>query len=212
MTPKTRSSLIRLSGTLAAAFSLTVGTQAAVVLTINVQDPSHVTFTAVANNSAITASQATDFSAGIALLGFFTSNQNIPELTPLSISGNWTGRGATGAYKAAVTYSYAAQDGVVIPGRDVSIFFAPSGGGGTQNFVTGTVPFTGESSANMTAFASGLPLAGASGSLISGYLSTQGGVIGQWSVVPEPAETTVTVGALISAFALARRSRKSLSK
>lgn len=207
-----KSSTLRLGCCLASAFSLTLGAQAAVVLTINVQNPAHVTFTAVANNSAITANAATDFSAGIALLGFFTSDQNIVEASPLSISGNWIGRGATGGYNAAVTYSYAAQDGVVIPGKDVSIYFNPSGGGGTQNFVTSAAPFTGTSFADMSAFASGLPLAGTSGSLISGYLSTQGGVIGQWSVVPEPGETTLAVGSLVGAFALLRRSRKSVSK
>lgn len=211
MTPKTRSSLIRLSGTLAAAFSLTVGTQAAVVLTINVQDPSHVTFTAVANNSAITASQATDFSRGISLLGFFTSTQTITT-SPLAISGNWIGRNATLAYNEAVTYVYSAGNGDVVPGKDLSIYYNVSGQGGTQSFVTTAAPFTGISSANMTAFASGLPLAGTTGSLIVGWNPGHGGEIGQWSVVPEPAETTVAVGALIGAFALARRSRKSLSK
>jgi hypothetical protein len=205
-----KSSLIRLSGCLTTAFSLTVGAQAAIVLTINVQDPSHVTFTAVASNSAITRDLATDFSGGISLLGFFTVNQTILSAAPLAISGNWKGRNATLAYNETVTYDYSAQTGDVVAGKDLSIY--NSGGGGTQSFVTSAPPFTGISSANMTAFASGLPLAGSSGSLISGFQSTQGGVIGQWSVVPEPAETTVAVGALIGAFALVRRSRKSISK
>jgi hypothetical protein len=206
------SSLIRLSGGLAAAFSLTVAARAAVVLTINVQDPSHVTFAAVANNSAINGTLVADFNGGISLLGFFTADQSILTASPLAISGSWIGRSASFGYNEAVTYNYATQDGVVVAGKDLSIYYNVLNQGGNQDFSTSAAPFTGVSSANMTAFASGLPLAGTTGPLILGFLSSQGGEIGQWSVVPEPAETTVAVGALVGAFALLRRSRKSVSK
>ena len=187
------------------AISTSLPTLGAVVLIINVQDPSHVTFTATSNNSAITGNFNVDFDAGITLEGFFTVAQNITAATPVSISGNWTGRNAVFSYNEAVTFIY--PNPAVQAGRDVSIYYNQTVAN-QQQFVTSAPPFSGSSSANLAAYTAALPLAGASGNLDAAF---NGAPIGSWSVVPEPSETAFAVGLGVGAFALVRRFRSATS-
>jgi hypothetical protein len=186
---------------LGAAATTSVTSFGAVVLTINVQDPSHVTFTAVANNSAITADVLVNYDGGITIKNFFTPAQTILLGSPLAISGNLTGRNAGLAYTAAVTFVFPAPTPVT--GQDLSIYYNGASGN-LQQFSTTAAPFTGSSSANLSTFAAGLPVAGGSGDV---YSSFNGSIIGQWNAVPEPSETMGAIGMGLIAFACIRRAR-----
>ena len=171
----------------------------AVVLTINVQDPSHVTFTAVANNSANAANVNMDYNGGITLLGFFTTDESI---SGLAIAGNWSGRNAGVSYNETVTFVY--PNSAAVPGKDLSIYYNVLNPALQAQFVTSAPPFSGSGSANMATYSAGLPTAGTSGNV---YYSFNGALLGQWNAVPEPAETMGAIGAGLIAFAWIRRTR-----
>ncbi len=179
---------------------------ASAVLLINVSDPSNVTFSAVANNSAITGTSRVDYSDGITLDNFFTSNQSILLGNPLAISGNLTAAGTALSYNETVTFSYGNPNPV--PGVDLSIYYNTITPGANQTFVTTAPPFTGVGSADMSPYASALPAHGASGSVLMSY---QGGlVIGEWQAiaVPEPEEYAAAAGAGLALLIAYKKFRK----
>lgn len=172
---------------------------AALVLTIDISNPSSTIITAVANNSQITGDLAVDFSGGISFVAFFSANEDITVDDALQITGNWTARGTTSAYSEMVTFNYGNFQ--VVSGRDLSIYNLT--GTDDQNFLTTAAPFTGSSTVDFSPFVN-LPAAGTTGNVYSGYQSSQGGVIGQWVVIPEPSSLLIAATGLIG---LVRRRR-----
>jgi hypothetical protein len=181
--------------------SVTASSQAATVITINIANPAAVVITGMAHNSLITKDLTVNFLGGISLRSFFTANESITEANPLSITGNWTASGTTASYSEMVTFAF--DNPTVVPGVDLSIYNAAAPNTDDQNFTTSSAPFTGSSIVNMSAFTH-LPAVGATGNVNSGFLTSQGGVIGTWVVIPEP--STALLG-LMGAFSLLRRRR-----
>lgn len=173
--------------------------QGAIVLTINIANPSAVVITGVANNSQITASGPVDFGGGISLRNFFTQNETITN-TPAAITGTWTPRGTSTTFNEMVTFAFGSPD--VVPGVDLSVYNTVLNSG-TISLSDSAAPFTGSSTVNLAAY-NQLPAVGATGDINLGYLGTQGGVIGQWQVIPEP--SSAIIGAL-GAVGLLRRRR-----
>lgn len=175
--------------------------QAAVVLTINIANPSAVVITSVANNSLATAILTVNFDGGISFRNFFTANESITLANPLEINGNWTALGASASYNEMVTFAF--NNSAVVPGVDLSIYNVDTPPQDDQNFVSSAAPFTGSSTVNMSTFTH-LPAVGTTGAVHVGFLASQGGVIGSWEVIPEP--STALLG-LIGSLGLLRRRR-----
>lgn len=174
---------------------------AALVLTINISNPSSTIITVVANNSQITKDLDVNFNGGISFVSFFTANENITAASPVGINGTWTGSGTTSPYNEMVTFNYG--NAAVVPGRDLSIYNVDAPNGDTQNFTTSTAPFTGSSTVNLSSFTN-LPAVGTTGNVYIGYQSSHGGIIGQWQIIPEPSSLLIASAGLIG---LLRRRR-----
>ena len=174
---------------------------AALVLTIDISNPSSTIITAVANNSQITKDLAVNFLGGISFVAFFDAIEDITVDDALQITGNWTARGTTSAYSEMVTFNYGNFQ--VVPGRDLSIYNLNASGSDDQNFLNTAAPFTGSSTVDFSSFAS-LPAAGTTGDVYSGYQGSHGGVIGQWVVIPEPSSLLIAATGLVG---LMRRRR-----
>jgi len=175
--------------------------QGALVLTINIANPSAVVITGVANNSLVAKDLGVNFLGGISLRSFFTADESIAEASPLSITGSWKAIGAIASFNEMVTFAF--DNAAVVPGVDLSIYNGAAPNSDDQNFVTTAAPFTGSSTVNMSAFTH-LPAVGATGNVNSGFLASQGGVIGTWVVIPEP--STALLG-LLGTVGLLRRRR-----
>ncbi|MEY3896812.1 MAG: hypothetical protein RLZZ214_2332 [Verrucomicrobiota bacterium] len=180
---------------------VTASSEAALVITINIANPAAVVITSVANNSLVAKDLTVNFDGGISFRNFFTANESITTANPLAISGTWTARGASASYNEMVTFAF--NNAAVVPGVDLSIYNVAAVNSDDQNFTTTAAPFSGSSSVNMSAFTH-LPAVGATGSVNSGFLSTQGGSIGTWVVVPEPSSAVL---GLIGSLSLIRRRR-----
>lgn len=173
----------------------------AVVLTIDISNPSAVVITAIPNPSLIDKSLAVNYSGGISFLNFFTANESIVS-SPLAITGNWKANGTSASYTEMVTFVYEHADPV--PGVDLSIYNLAAGYSEMQSFSTSLFAFTGSSIVNFTGLTH-LPAIGTTGNVMLGYQSDQGGSIGEWKVIPEP--SAVLLGALgtIGALGMLRR-------
>lgn len=174
---------------------------AALVLTINISNPSSTIITVVPNNSQITGNLNVNFDGGISLVAFFSANESITVADPLGINGTWTARGTSSAYNEMVTFNYG--NSAVVPGRDLSIYNVDALNGDTQKFLSSAAPFTGTSTVNFSSFAN-LPAVGTTGNVNIGYQNSHGGVIGQWVVVPEPSSLLIASVGLVG---LLRRRR-----
>jgi hypothetical protein len=167
---------------------------AALVLTINIANPSSTIITAVANNSQITADLEVNFLGGISFVSFFTANEDITVADPVGISGTWTGGGAAVAYDEMVTFNYG--NPAVVAARDLSIYNVGAGNSLRQFFSTSTTAFTGSSTLDLSSFTN-LPAVGTTGNVYIGYESDHGGIIGQWQVIPEPSSLLIASAGLV---------------
>lgn len=168
---------------------------AQVLLTVDISDPSAVTFTATglapsANDNTVSGT------IGFTLLGFLTSADDLLSTSGL---GDLEAPGMTSAYDAFAALDYAG--GVFDPGVDINLW----GGSGVQNFSTGAPAFTGTFTIDLTAIASLLPSAGHSGTIQVGDGSETGAVIGQYQVVPEPSAVLLTTLACGTVLIFRRR-------
>lgn len=191
-----RQSLLALSSLFLAAGSAS----AAVVVTIDISNPAAVVITTTSANSAINGTQPVNFSAGISFLNFFTQNESMLAENP--ISGNWTAAGTGTSYNRMVTFVY--EDPDIAPGVDLSIYNLQAALSNNQVFSTSQAAFTGSSVVDLSAFTH-LPAVGTVGSVNLGFKSSQGGTIGQWQVVPEPASCGLAVLGAMAAFLRRRR-------
>jgi len=175
---------------------------AAVVVTIDISNPAATVITALPVNSAINGDLYVNFNGGISFLNFFTADESITVAAPLGIAGTWTAAGTASSYNEMVTFDYGSAD--VVPGVDLSIYNSLVSNADDQNFTTATFAFTGSSTVNLSGFAN-LPAAGTTGSVNLGYMSSQGGSIGQWQVIPEPASCGLAALGAVAAFLRRRR-------
>jgi hypothetical protein len=177
--------------------------QAAVLITVDVSDPTAVTFTATGS-----ASQVEDSSSsvrnGIDLLAFFSSEPSyaygevLGNLTPPSERGvsynNWSIDGDRSGNNR-VHLNLLGWTGAVYPAPEDAL----------QNFTTTAAVFTGAGKINLSTLTTAFPAPGTSGDIIvgSGVFGSRA-VIGQWTVVgvPEPASLTLLA---VGAAALLRR-------
>jgi len=174
---------------------------AAVVVTIDITDPSAAVIRSVANNSLVNVNLGVNFLGGISFRNFFTANESIPITSPLAISGNWTARGTTSSYNEMVTFAFGDQD--VVPGVDLNGLAEDTV---EQIFVMSAAPFTGSSTVDLSSFMN-LPAVGATGDIYSGFLDSQGGLIGSWQIIIIPEPSTSLLG-LVGILGILHRRRR----
>lgn len=187
---------------LTTALLLLTSTQlpAALVLQIDVTDPSAVVFSAVNNGASAASSGYTSF-RGINIISFLTG-------TPSTGSGT--------ASSSSLTLDGAPLDDVyygnfVFSGTNVNV--ADSGGSSSITIGAGEVPFSGSMTFDFSSIAGFLPTAGALGDIQGGDSSPIGPVFGQWQAVsvaaiPEPSTYLAIISGVGLAGFIGYRSRK----
>lgn len=202
----------------AALIAQIASTQAAILLIIDVSDPSQVKITATAALSSGTSSLTLGYD-GISLLNLLNSGANIPNTSVVSnlvatsnlfptqspaLSG-----GVASRYTGLATFDFEGGSGTLGAGNDLGVYM--NGGGATddsQIFTSGQQAFQGESVWNLSAYTSMLPAAGVTGNIISGYLASgndHGVLLGEYMVIPEP--STFALGAIAASVLAIRRRR-----
>lgn len=201
---------------------------AAVLLTVNISDPTNVTFAATGAFSAIDNSDYTT-EQGVDLMAFFTGSVKVkPPITP-TIIGPAPVAGGLFANGTSVTYNDWDVDSFTAPGGvDLNLFYAGGGGGeptiigilagaaaeGYQQFSTTSAAFTGSATFDLSMGSAFLPQAGASGEIRPGWFgggegSVLGESIGQWLVIPEPSTYAFCFGfGALAVVTAARRFRR----
>lgn len=172
---------------------------AAVILVIDISNPSAVTFTAT---GAFAQNDDDDsFSiSGISLIDFFQASFSDSDLHYFSSSNL---RSPEGDFPYSTLTSIAFFDPFSSEYFDLSIFYDSFSG---QGFSTSAPALTGSAVANLSAWLAYLPTAGTTGNIHSGDgIFSSGPVIGQYSVVPEPATAGLLLGATLLAIRRARR-------
>lgn len=204
-----------------AIFSLVPAANAAVVLIVDVTNPSAVKITATSALSSGSSSLRMGYD-GLTLLNILPSTtSNIPNTSVVSsdvatsnlvpTQSPVTSGGIVMRYTGVGSFNHDAATGTLEPGNDLGVY--QNGADGLPNsqvFNTGVQAFKGESVWNLSAFAASLPRAGTTGNVLSGYLpfttgSQQGIVLGQYVVIPEP--SAAALGGLAAASLLLRRRR-----
>jgi hypothetical protein len=184
-----------------------------ILLLINDSNPAAVTITATANNATVINSNTTLYD-GSELLGFFTTALPGNYESALS-SGTLTPSGNdTLPYESYYVDDYSGGN------VDLNLYYYGSGPSDPnenipQQFSTLLSAYTGTATADLSNESLFLPAAGAQGNVLSGWSGNVGAVIGQWQVVPEPANAGLTVGlgALAVVFVgLATRRRAAVIK
>ncbi|GHC07977.1 PEP-CTERM sorting domain-containing protein [Cerasicoccus arenae] len=190
---------------LIAALCLCSQLPAALILEIDVSDPSAVVFTAVPN---VASANSSGYSAeeGINLIDFFTSavgvvNGNSLLPSALSLDG-------------VVMDSFLYGD-FVFSGDNLNIYAADSSD--PISIVAGEIPFSGSVTFNLSGVAGLLPLSGATGNIQGGDSTPVGSVFGQWqavgvAVIPEPSTYLMIISAVgLTGFVFYRRRRSTKS-
>lgn len=185
---------------LLASILLPFASPAAVILVIDVSDPSQVTFTAT-NANAENNDDESWLQEGISLIGFFQSSVADPSLYDFDAPSNLWSPGGNFAYTTLVSINF--TDPFSLTYLDLSIF---GSGFSTQDFSTSAPALTGSATADLSAWLAFLPAAGTTGDINSGDgVSFEGPVIGQYAVVPEPSTTGLLVCSGLLCLARARR-------
>jgi hypothetical protein len=160
--------------------------EALVLLTIDVSNPSAVTFTSTTNVAGQNSVLTSNFD-GFTVENFFTATEELNQETV--VLGNLTTTAGGGySYDILQTFNFDANDGVFGPGNDLTIYSFTTAG--AQIFNTATRAFTGVATVDFSDEASSLPAGGTVGQIYAGYLKSgnpQYVLIGQWTVIPEPA-------------------------
>lgn len=166
---------------LLACFLLPLSMPAAVILIIDISDPSHVTFTST-NANAQNDDEDSWLQEGISLIGFFQAS--VEELYFFDTPSGLQSPGGSFAYSTLTGINFfdpLSPDTY----QDLSIF---GSGFSTQDFTTSARALSGSSTADLTDLQASLPAVGSTGDIYSGDgISFGGPVIGQYTVVPEPA-------------------------
>jgi hypothetical protein len=173
--------------------------KAQILLTINDSDASAVTITATGTGPLTTTSQL--FNNGVDLLGFFTTGEGFTPYTVTSTSLT-TGDGSSGP-----VYDTAVADNISLSNVDLTLYSSSSDA--TETFTAGDSAFAGTLTVDLNG--AGLPTAGTSGVIVTGY--SGGGpnvVIGEWQVAPavstpEPSTWILLTGGLCFVAIVRRR-------
>lgn len=185
----------------------TAQVQGAVVLEIDVSDPSAVTFTSSGGMSSTLSSLDASLE-GFTIENFFSTEVDLFGALGGTLSPTV---GTSSAYSAIGTFNYSANNGTFTAGDDLSVYVSGSEGADSQVFNTTTAAFVGAASIDLSAFIASLPAPGTSGHIITGYFQSgtpdHGEVIGQWSVTAVPEPSSTALWALGMAGMLLRRSR-----
>lgn len=192
--------MIKLSVLVICLASLSIRTNAEVIMTVNLSDPSVAVFSSTPANAQNTFVDVTIPFYGITLVGFFAGN------TVDDGGGHLLVSGAIEVFDSSVGTTRGALD---------SIFVGTFDGGYTLNdvsfwgfdeffltFLDSKRALAGSATDDLSPFMS-LPEAGAIGDIVVGE-PVHGQVIGQWQVVPEPSVACVVLGAAIGLFAVYR--------
>ncbi len=189
--------LLTLAGLLAV---LTLPVHAAVLLTVDVTNPLAVTFTATSNfsltnNSSFTENDGTD------LIAFFTSTSTSSGAT----TGTLRPAGTTNNFNTMSPDNYS---GSII---DLNLFTIP--GTEFQAYTTSTTAFTGVATINLGG--DFLPSPGASGDIRAGFYGSGSGslsgILGTWTVVPEPSTFAPVIALAALAGAMWSRQRRKVA-
>ncbi len=194
-----------------AAFLITLAPlatiNAAVVLVVDVSDPSAVTFTAQDAASDVSSSLNRSFE-GLTIENFFTASITVSANPPRPIAGDLTPSLGiqTNPYVGTGTFDYGNSTNFG-PGNDLSVF-ADNTVENSQQFTAGQRAFNGQAIIDFSTEAAVLPSVGSTGDVITGFDPSNTGeglVIGQWTVVPEPSSTLMLFAALIGFGSVRRR-------
>ena len=157
------------------------GLPAAVVLTVDISDPTNVTLSATGNSPLLDNSSFTTYD-GITLLSFFRSAQSgSVNATSSTLTPNGTSQAYTSVF----------ADNMSTSGGDrVDLNLYADGGTEAQNMSTLVSAFTGSAVVDMSGFSGALPVNGSIGTIhLSFYdsgVGTPGPAIGDYQVIPEP--------------------------
>ncbi|HET6407223.1 MAG TPA: hypothetical protein VFG14_05025 [Chthoniobacteraceae bacterium] len=158
-----------------------MASQAAVILVIDISDPSQVTFTAT-NANAQNNDADSWLQEGFSLIGFFQVSVTDSSLYYFDTPSNLWSPGGSFAYSTLTSINFA--DPLSDTYLDLSIF---GSGFSTQDFSTIAPALTGSSTADLSEWLAFLPAAGTTGNIYSGDgISFEGPIIGQYTVIPEP--------------------------
>jgi len=181
------------------------------LLVINDADPSAVTITATGNNATVSSANTTLYD-GSEMLGFFTS-----ALTG-DIEGSLSSGTLTPSGTGTLPYDTYYVDNYSGGNVDLNLYYFGTGPADPnestpQLFSTLQAAYSGTATADLSNETLFLPAVGAEGNVLSGWSGNVGVVIGQWQVVPEPANAGLAVGlgALAVVFGgvgLAKRRRR----
>lgn len=179
---------------LALFFISLLGTsQAAVVLIVDITDPSAVTITATTNFSAINDSTSQDGN-GIVLKGLFSSGSGSGSFT----SGDLAAPGG-------VAYNFSANGfNSTVTDLDLNLFSQDKSN--TQSFVDSAAAFTGSLTINLDS--EDLSGVGSSGDVLVGDGEPGGGsglVIGTYQIIPEPSMVSLLIMGLGTLCIVRRR-------
>lgn len=174
---------------------------AAVILVIDISDPSQVTFTATDAN-AQNEDDESWLQEGVSLIGFFQASIADSSLYYFETPPNLWSPGENFAYSTLTSINF--FDPFSDTYLDLSIF---GSGFSTQDFSTSAPALTGSSTADLSDWLPFLPAPGTTGNIYSGDgLSFEGPVIGQYSVIPEPsAAGLLACGGFLSLVRAKRR-------
>lgn len=186
---------------LLAGLLLPLASPAAVILVIDISDPSQVTFTAT-NAHAQNNDNDSTLEDGFSLIGFFKVSVTDPSLYYFDVPSNLRSPGGNFAYSTLTSVNF--EDPLSDADLDLSIF---GSGFSKQNFSTGAPALTGSSTADLSDWLDFLPAIGATGNIYSGYsIVFERPLIGQYTVVPEPSAIgLIACGGLISFTRTKRR-------
>ncbi len=178
---------------------------AAVVLVVDVSDPSAVTFTAQDAASDISSSLNRSME-GITIENFFSTISDVR--TVRFVGGNLTPSLGiqTNPYVGTGTFDYGGSIEFGIA-DDLSVF-ANNTVENSQQFTAGQRAFNGQATIDFSTEAAALPSLGSTGDVITGFNPNNAGeglIIGQWTVVPEPSSTLMLCAALIGFGSVRRR-------
>lgn len=174
----------------ASATLASLGSNAAVVLNVNVSDPANLVITATGAASSI--SDTALLASGVTLKDFFTAT--------MSQFGSFAGNlSVVGSGFPFDNWSF---DSTI--GTGLNLY---STQGTTYSVTLGVSPFSGEGSTDFTAWVASLPVSGATGDVLIGESSAGANIIGQWVAVPEPSSYGIAAGVALIAFAAQRRFR-----
>ena len=160
-----------------------------ILLTVDVGTPGIVTFTATGNAPSISV----DISqySGVTLASFFTGqiDQSISTTVIGNLTPSSTVQESSGVFLSAHAYTSAGYDDISGSYLDLNLYVLPSTLQWVlQQFDTNTPAFTGSS--YLVSTSPDLPTVGTTGDLVAtyyAYLVETPYVIGQWTVIPEPA-------------------------